>query len=89
MISNKDMPASPIIIKHNKDALNQAKAAGVKLEEQTEYRGLTKREHFAILMQAAFAANSNMVDFTGKEIQKLSIESADDLLDALESDNES
>jgi len=50
------------------------------------FGGLTKREYFAIKMQAAFVSNSGMLDFTGQELQDLSIQAADCLLETLERD---
>jgi hypothetical protein len=81
MIKNADKPAAPVL--HTIDG-NWNK------EPIDEYKGLTKREHFAAMAMQGIASNHRLVDDAGaaKWVASQSLAYADALLEALEKGND-
>ena len=77
-MNNSDMPAMPLS--------DEVRIDSTRPELGTEmYTGLSKREHFAGLMMAGFAANPEMM--LNEDIKGLSVQWADALLAELEKGN--
>lgn len=92
-MNNADMPASPVTIKASLNTIRQADASGCSPPEDSIYKGLTKREHFAGLAMQGILTNSLLVNeisdiVSGKSILKpvatLALNHADTLLKELE-----
>lgn len=56
-MNNADMPANPVTIKPSVYEIRRAKDGFNNMPDNTVYKGLSKREHFAGLVMAAILSN--------------------------------
>lgn len=82
-MNNSHIPAMPCVRKPSRDAIAQAEGVGMTLED-SQYSGLSKREHFAAMAMQALTTGSRMMNGDEEEYARLAVKSADALLKELE-----